>query len=133
MEAWHCPSDKGDPLYGCKNCFVEYGNSYLPQFAGESFRTKHVVGDSRQPGTDAGLPIKVSEVNQSPANKIVQGDWDWHGNRDDLNAGYVWHTYRGQRRENMLFGDGHVVFFHFPDQMADWIGDPPWDRGFLWW
>src|SRR2546422_435219 len=26
-QSWHCPSDKGDPNYGAKDCFLEYGNS----------------------------------------------------------------------------------------------------------
>ena len=133
-EAWHCPSDKGDPLYGCKNCFIEFGNSYLPQFGWDSYRTKHVAGDSREPrGSDAATPMKASEVARSPANKIIQGDWDWHGNRNDQSSGYLWHTYRGQRRENMLFGDGHVVFYRFPKQIQDWLSTPTYDPKFLWW
>ncbi len=28
VEVFHCPSDRGDTLYGAKNCWLEYGNSY---------------------------------------------------------------------------------------------------------
>jgi len=44
----------------------------------------------------------------------------------------LWHSYRGKRYENMLFGDGHVVNYHFPPQMVNWVADKP-NPDFDWW
>jgi prepilin-type processing-associated H-X9-DG protein len=95
---------------------------------------RHVAGDERQPrGSYEYTPIRGAEVARSPVNKIIQGDWHWHRNRDVLDKRSVWHNYKGQQRFNMLFGDGHVEFYRFPDQTAQWIWDPKPDSGFLWW
>lgn len=134
VRTWECPADKGDSTYGAKNCFREYGNSYVPQFQHDSYRTRHVCGDARLPkDTYEATPIRMSEMALSPANKLVQGEWDWHAHHDVHDPKTWWHNSRGQRRFNMLFGDGHVEFYRFPDQMADWIWSPPYDRNFLWW
>ena len=53
-ELFHCPADKGDTLYGAKNCFEEYGNSYHPQYRADSFRTKLVCGDPALPAGKIG-------------------------------------------------------------------------------
>jgi prepilin-type N-terminal cleavage/methylation domain-containing protein/prepilin-type processing-associated H-X9-DG protein len=133
-ELYHCPSDKGDSDYNAKNCFNEYGNSYLPQFAGDSFRVRHVSGDLKSDkGTYEATPIKTSEIALSAANKIVQGDWAWHANRDPNDPRSDWHNYKGQSRFNMLFGDGHVEFYQFPKEMVNWIFDPKPDPAFRWW
>ena len=133
-ELYFCPADKGDEEYKSKQCFNEYGNSYLPQFQHDSFRVKHVVGDLKAPkGTYEATPMKLSGVALSPANKIFQGDWTWHANRDVNNASSAWHNYRGQARYNMLFGDGHVEFFQFPKDTPKWLAAPPPDPTFLWW
>jgi hypothetical protein len=64
------------------------------------------------------------------------GDWPWHANRPvDNDRDYrmsIWHSYRGKRYENMLFGDGHAVNYHFPPQMVNWVGDKP-NPDFDWW
>jgi prepilin-type N-terminal cleavage/methylation domain-containing protein/prepilin-type processing-associated H-X9-DG protein len=135
IELWRCPSDKGDSLYSAKHCFDNYGNSYLPQFGHDSFRVKHVVGDSRLPkGTYEATPIKSSEIAKSPSNKIIQGDWPWHANRGNTDAKSTWHNYKGKQRFNMLFGDLHVEFFQFAKEaeMNSWIWTPP-DPKFRWW
>ncbi|MBI2924540.1 MAG: prepilin-type N-terminal cleavage/methylation domain-containing protein [Verrucomicrobia bacterium] len=134
LESWHCPADRGDSLYGATNCFADYGNSYLPQFQHDSFRVRHVVGDLKAArGSYEWTPIRGVEVARSPAKKIVQGDWHWHQNRDTLDKKSVWHNYKGKRRYNMLFADGHVVFFEFPKQTPDWIWSPPPDPSWIWW
>ncbi len=133
-ELYRCPADKGDEEYQAKHCFNEYGNSYLPQFQHDSFRVKHVAGDLKATkGTYEATPIKGSEVGKSPANKIVQGDWTWHANRDVNDARSNWHNYKGQARYNMLFGDAHVEFFQFPKETPTWLAAPPPDPGFRWW
>lgn len=132
VELFHCPADKGDVLYGCINCFEGYGNSYLPQFGMDSYRVRRVLGDSRIQGDPTSVPMKGSEVGRKASTKIIQGDWHWHANRDVMSVQSAWHNYRGQPRYNMLFGDGHVVYYQFPKQMPEWI-DVPVDPNFLWW
>lgn len=133
-KTWSCPADKGDANYGAKNCFLEYGNSYCPEHAVDAWRTRHVTGDTDSPGTPAGTPMKSSNVSLSPANKIIQGDWEWENNGYDVNnPSSWWHNFRGQRRDIMLFGDGHVVFFQFPNDIKNWQFYPPYNPGFQWW
>ena len=125
---------QGDSLYGAKNNFKDYGNSYNEQFRDDSFRVRHVDGDLLQPkGSYSWTPIKVPEIGLSPVNKIIAGDNPWHANRSATNPKDMWHNYKGQRRENILFGDGHVEFFKFPIEMDEWITSPAPDRNFLWW
>ena len=131
---WCCPSDSGDANYQCKNCFTGYGNSYVTQIDVDSWRTKHVAADIDPNMSGGAVPIKARDVAVSPVNKIIQGDWEWE------NQGYAlsnpeswWHNYKGQRRENMLFADGHVVFYQFPNQIVNWIYTPLPDVHYLWW
>jgi prepilin-type N-terminal cleavage/methylation domain-containing protein/prepilin-type processing-associated H-X9-DG protein len=134
VEVFHCPADKGDFLYGAKDCFKEYGNSYLVQFQQDSFRVKKVAGDARLPrGTYEATPIKASDVGNRPTSKIIQGDWPWHANRGVVDPTSIWHNFRGQSRFNMLFGDGHVVFYRFPKEMVNWTYTPVPDPNFTWW
>ena len=70
-------------------------------------------------------PIRSSEVGQGPSNKLISGDHNWHGNRPAQNPRNLWHNVRGQRRNNVLFGDGHVDFFRFPPQIQS---DPNYEK-----
>jgi prepilin-type N-terminal cleavage/methylation domain-containing protein len=108
---WACPSDKGDPNYGAKNCFVEYGNSYCTEWASDAWGVQHVTGET---GDSAATPIKSSQIAVRPATKIIQGDWIWENAAYNANTNPPWHSYKGQRRFVMLFGDGHTEFFLFP-------------------
>ncbi len=133
-EVFRCPADKGDALNNAKNCFVDFGNSYLVQFQHDSYRVKHVAGDLKSPkGSYEATPIKSSEVARSPSNKLIQGDWHWHPNRDINDKRSVWHNYKGRARYNILFGDGHGEFYQFPKETASWPWSPPPDPTFLWW
>jgi prepilin-type N-terminal cleavage/methylation domain-containing protein/prepilin-type processing-associated H-X9-DG protein len=133
---WQCPADAGDANYACSNCFAGYGNSYVPQHATDSWRTEHVTADTDPTYIAGSVPIKASAVSVSPANKIIQGDWEWENNGYSIsNPESWWHNYKGQRRQNMLYGDGHVEFYHFPDQITNWLSSsafPP-NIHFLWW
>ncbi|MBX3747486.1 MAG: type II secretion system protein [Verrucomicrobiae bacterium] len=140
IEIFRCPADKGDIFRNTRlqtNCFLQYGNSYLVNWAVDAFRVKHVTGDSNPAmrGTPQGTPIKTSEIARSPANKIIQGDWPWHSNRGNTNPRSIWHNDRGKSRFNMLFGDGHIEFYRFPppNQMDPWIWSPAPDPNFMWW
>jgi prepilin-type processing-associated H-X9-DG protein len=134
LETWRCPSDRGDANYGAKNCFVEYGNSYVTQHGVDSWRVAHVTADSDPAYAGTAQPIKASAVARSPVNKIVQGDWEWENNGYNVNDPKSWwHNNRGQRRQNLLFADGHVVFYLFPNDIKNWINTPLPDPTFLWW
>jgi prepilin-type N-terminal cleavage/methylation domain-containing protein len=129
-EIFRCPSDKGDifsdTVRGVRttNCYVQFGNSYLMQWAVDFARTRRVTGDVRAaPNTPNGQSMKASEIALSPVNKIIQGDWIWHPNRGWSNAKSLWHNYRGKSLVNVLFGDMHVEAYRFPTR-AD--TDPFW-------
>jgi prepilin-type N-terminal cleavage/methylation domain-containing protein/prepilin-type processing-associated H-X9-DG protein len=134
LQTWRCPADRGDANYGAKSCFVEYGNSYVTQHNVDSWRTAHVTADSDPASAGGAKPIKSGEVARSPVNKIIQGDWEWENNTYDMgNPAAWWHNSKGQRRQNMLFADGHVVFFRFPEEIKGWIYTPAPDPTYLWW
>jgi prepilin-type N-terminal cleavage/methylation domain-containing protein len=111
IESWRCPSDKGDPNYGAKNCFVEYGNSYCTQWAVDSWGVKHVTGVA---GSTAERPMKSSEASLRAVTKILQGEWIWENAGYDVSKNPPWHSFKGQRRFVMLFADNHSEFFRFP-------------------
>ena len=58
-----CPADRGDFFYPNRTAFDAFGNSYRTQFGVNSFRTRHVTGDSLA-AKDApeARPIKVGMV-----------------------------------------------------------------------
>jgi prepilin-type N-terminal cleavage/methylation domain-containing protein len=115
-EVFQCPADKGDALnIGAKSCFLGWGNSYLVQWSGDSFRVKKVTADVRAPrNTSQGTPSKTTEFAIKPTTKLIQADWPWHANRDTSQKQTVWHNYKGKRYEVVLFADGHVEFYRFP-------------------
>lgn len=146
-EIWRCPSDRGDAncteaftTFKYRSCYEAWGNSYLPEWRASyleayapshGFRTEYVVGDAyataQRPGN------LESRFALKPVNKIIQGDWPWHGNRSMQTPLNLWHNDRGRRLENMLFADGHVEGYKFPPQMDQWGRDPLPDPNFLWW
>ena len=131
---WRCPADAGDANYQADNCFIGYGNSYVTQHNGDSWRTAHVTADA-DPSIAAGaVPLKTSTLALSAANKIIQGDWEWENNGYNVSDPKSWwHNSKGQRRQNILFADGHVVFYQFPDQLVNWSSSPSPDVHYLWW
>ena len=133
VETFHCPADAGDPMIpGLKSAFLGWGNSYMVQWSGASFRVKNVTGDSTQAGLPRGESMREGELQASPVNKIVIGDWPWHGNRDVNIKPGVWHNPRGKRYENMLFGDGHAQLVRFPEEMVGWLTKSP-DMNYAFW
>jgi len=136
-EVFRCPSDRGDLWslayrgVNCTNCYLQYGNSYLTEFAFDYYKVKMVCGPKGYPDNRS---IKASEVAMKPSTKIIQGDWIWHANRDVVQPRHQWHNYRGKNRMMMLFGDSHTQYFKFLStaQMNALANDRP-DRNFLWW
>ncbi len=121
-QLFRCPADKGEDSAPAKKTIFEInGNSYREMWAGHSWRVQRTTGQRlavNNPGPVTGAePIKSSEIAQSPSNKVISGDHNWHGNRPADNPRNMWHNYRGQRRNNVLFGDSHVQFFRFPPEI----------------
>jgi hypothetical protein len=69
-------------------------------------------------------------VGKKPCTKFIQADWPWQANRSTADQRSVWHNFKGQRRENVLYGDGHVAYFYFPDNVTT---TQPVDMGYAWW
>ena len=130
VDVFQCPADKGDELNPiAKSCWLGWGNSYLVEWGGPAWGVETVTSYRGGPP-----PIKESRVAISPANKIIQGDWPWHPNRDINAKRSLWHNNKGKRFENMLFGDSHVENFHWSEQnvMDSLSGKTP-DPTFKWW
>jgi len=122
MESYRCPSDKGDSYWirtfptGTKTCFQGWGNSYLTSWAVDVLGVRHVTGDSEAGENEPqGKSLKSSDIARSASNKIITGDWPWWLGRDPREPESQWHNIKGQHRFNLLYGDAHVEFFHFPD------------------
>jgi len=134
LGVFRCPSDRGDGLNPVpKSCWEGWGNSYLIEWLGDFAGVKHVTGNSKDPVSYPA--IKATEVSQRPATKILCGDWPWHPNRGVNDPHDDWHNFKGRRWMNMLFGDGHVQFWHFP---ASYDTDGKYQSGWydvnaLWW
>jgi prepilin-type N-terminal cleavage/methylation domain-containing protein len=124
-----CPSDKGEAVP--KNNYVSQpgqtifyldGNSYQEQFDITGWAVGMVTG-RRAAENDPSLasghlpPIKLSTVAMGPSTKIISGDHNWHGNRPADDPHNQWHNDKGKRRNNVLFGDNHVSFFRFPQEI----------------
>jgi prepilin-type N-terminal cleavage/methylation domain-containing protein len=136
-EVFRCPADKGDYWAEVNlgrrtiNCYYQYGNSYLTEFAFDYYKVKKVCGvkDDRN-----NVSIKQTEVALKPSSKIIQGDWIWHANRDVLHKRHIWHNYRGKNRMVMLFGDTHAEYYQFlpTKEMERIAGEKP-DMNWKWW
>ena len=135
VEAFACPADKGDSYWPtARTAFEGWGNSYMNLWSVNWFRGRHVTGDSLAPkGTPEATPMKGSAVALSPVNKIIQGDWPWHGTREITDKKSVWHNYKGKRTFVMLYGDGHCENYLFPRGYEKWQLAPPADPAYLWW
>ncbi len=119
---FRCPADKGEDSAPPKRTIFEInGNSYREMWGGHGWRVHRTTGlraGPRVPARVAGSePIKLSDIARSPANKVISGDHNWHGNRPAEHPRNMWHNFRGQRRNNVLFGDSHVQFFKFPREI----------------
>jgi prepilin-type N-terminal cleavage/methylation domain-containing protein len=125
VNVFHCPADKGDSLNTqVATCWDGWGNSYLVEWYSYAFRVAKVAGSTGK--LLAAVPgITGAEIARRPSTKIIQGDWPWHANRTITDLHSVWHNFRGKRMEAILFGDMHVQFFKFPDDLANHVNDPP--------
>jgi hypothetical protein len=127
---FHDPADTGGGPYSVKSCWESFGNSYQPQVADDMFRVKRVLGAKSEPAESyEGTSMHESELIK-PANKIIQGDWNWPYDLED-----AWHAKEGEARHIMLYADMHVSEFVFPPttQMKKWMLSPKPDPSFKWW
>jgi type II secretory pathway pseudopilin PulG len=132
VNVFHCPADKGDSLNpGVTSCWDAWGNSYLVEWTYNDFRVAYVTG-SKGKYVAPSPSIKGSRVGMKPATKILLGDWPWQGNRDTSLQPNVWHNFKGQRSEAILFGDGHSEFYKFPDDLSANENTAP-DLNYLFW
>lgn len=129
-EIFRCPADRGDTAgtrfvgINSTNCYLQYGTSYLIEYAIDFMRTKRVFGNvAASRSSYDGQSMKNSEIAVSPANKIILGDWIWHYNRGWLNPRSVWHNFKGKSLVVMLFGDTHAEGYRFPTKPES---DPFW-------
>jgi prepilin-type N-terminal cleavage/methylation domain-containing protein len=115
VNTFHCPADTGDPLNpNAKSCWDGWGNSYLVEWGGDFNRVKMVTGSLGNLSPPFTKGIKNAQIAVHPANKIIQGDWNWQYNRTTTTVTADWHNNKGDRKEAMLWGDSHVEFFQFP-------------------
>ena len=120
-EVFHDPADVGGTSFQVRSCFDAFGTSYLPQMGEDQFRVKRVLGSlTDAPGSYGWRPLRETELS-NPASKIIQGDWNWPFDREDS-----WHADNGEGGHVMLFADGHVAYFVFPDTqlMLGWMRPP---------
>jgi len=123
-----CPADKGDayaanPTPPGKNCWDLFGTSYLPQWWPAGFGVRYVFGATDAPSDFPS--IRESVIDRRPANKIIQGDWNWQPNRGNTDPRSIWHNRRGESLTIMLWGDGHASKLSIPVTTAcDMIPDP---------
>jgi len=130
-EIFRCPADRGDIYrekiigdYVCTNCWNQYGNSYLMEWAVDFARTRRVTGDLHASrSSDEGRSIKTTEIATAASKKIIQGDWIWHPNRGVVDSKSIWHNYKGKSLVILSFGDGHAQSYKFPAKPA---ADPFW-------
>ena len=131
-DVFRCPADKGDALNPTpKSCWEGWGNSYLVEWGGDFCRVRYITGSAGKLYSPSD-PITGTTIARKPATKIIQGDWPWHANRVITDPRSEWHNIRGKRSEAMLFGDNHVQYFKFPDDLSQHVGDPP-DPNYLFW
>lgn len=116
VQVAQCPADLGDPLNGgVPNAFKAYGTSYLPQWNSDVFRVKYVYGQTG----NASRPSMTKAQITSPSNKILLGDWVWHGNRLVSERQTHWHGDGQLRQLNFLMADIHVVYLTIPTAETD--------------
>ncbi len=133
VNTFDCPADTGDPLNPkAKTCWDGWGNSYLVEWGGNFNQVQMVTGSAGglSPYSNG---IKGAQIAAHPSNKIIQGDWNWQYNRSTTSVVADWHNNSGDRKEVVLWGDGHVDFFQFPVNALESSPDDTPNPQFLFW
>jgi hypothetical protein len=108
------------------SCFDAWGTSYCISAAHDRFRVKHVM-DFKGTTHPPPRPMKGSEIAARPANKVVQGDWNWFHGSDPS-----WHWAGKNFKYAMLFADGHCEGLDLSEGKEDGRDIPP-DPAWQWW
>ncbi len=134
-ETYRDPSDAGESLNGgIANTFVAYGTSYLFQWGGNNFRVARVSGNNTLAANNVNYrSIRSAEIAVKSELKIIEGCWVWHMNRNLTDLRNTWHTQRGLRGINFVYGDGHSQFFRMPDAATNWVSAPTPALDWEWW
>jgi hypothetical protein len=74
----------------------------------------------------------MARIAVKPSSKLILSDWPWFGDRDVNDIHSAWHNDRGKPVFAMLYGDGHVLFFKFP-QNRQALDGLTVDLNFDWW
>ena len=126
---FRCPRDKGDSHAGLSSVWTAFGNSYIVQYAVNSFRIKYLT-TKLAPGH--GPPVRMNAIARTE-NKIISSDWPLHANRLVTDRRTQWHTSSAKRAFNIVFADGHAEFYTFPKTYV-WAEEfVPADLNYLWW
>ena len=129
-----CPSDKGEAIVQGQGANESYttpngvrifdtdGTSYYEEFSCTAWKVEIVTGirvsaGNPQLAPGALPPIKLAHVAVGASKKIITGDHNWAGNRPAEYPQNMWHNWKGQRKNNVLFGDNHVSFFQLPQSV----------------
>ena len=118
-----CPSDKGDELWGHDGSYKYIGSSYQETNSHQvTWGVDYLTGNN---------PRKANYFAET-SKKFVTGDFPNHQNRDWQNGQSRWHGDWKIRRLNMLFLDGHAVFWTFSAEYESLGFGTPGDpsRGF---
>ena len=150
-----CPDDKGEQLNPAnaaynvppfvngssppnQTCFMMYGNSYFSQQGCNGFGVQCIIGQATAtnnptprlpppaPGPNGCNLLKEGVVlKNGPVIKVIAGDHNWPGNRPKAYPKNAWHNFQGKRFNDMLWGDGHVSLYTFPDYMETYLATTP--------
>ena len=140
VNVFQCPADAGDPLNpvtsgGPATCWDGWGNSYLVEYQQNFDRVQYVAGDAGHYSfsSPASASLKLADIANKATTQIIQGDWNWQYNRRTTGAAAIWHNESGDRRENILWGDGHVDFYQFPPDSLDTLNSSIPDPNYIFW
>jgi prepilin-type N-terminal cleavage/methylation domain-containing protein/prepilin-type processing-associated H-X9-DG protein len=130
VNVFACPRDKGDSFTDTSEpLWTAYGNSYVMQTGQDSYRIKYLLSFINK---SYGPPVRPSAITRTD-NKIISGEWPMHPNRVLTDKRSQWHNHGEKRAFNVVFADGHAVYYLFPPEwgMADqWA---PGDPSYTWW
>jgi hypothetical protein len=103
-------------------------------FHDDRYAFQHCGGDDKTEfaGTAASVPIKLATIGLRPTTKIILGDWPWFGDRNINAPQSAWHNDIGVPEFAMLWGDGHVSYYKFPNNRESYDGLTP-DMNAIWW
>jgi prepilin-type N-terminal cleavage/methylation domain-containing protein len=143
-EVFHCPADKGDFWVGdVPQCYATYGNSYLVQWGIDPYLQTYPPDPTKSfifrvlsvtaAAAGSRTPMKTTQIARNAANKIIQGDWNWHVNRGVVDSKVIWHNYKGKALSVMLYGDGHAGAWKEPTNLMSQEFSPIPDPNHLFW